>query len=101
MFTEKLIHGIEKFAPLAPWPINSGSRRKTMRAELTLRALARESNRYLLCRVVATATRKLHRPNTRVQETMNDALERLGGSSPTVVAAAVPEPALVQQRRAA
>ena len=71
-----------------------------MRAELTFKVLARESNRYLLCRMIATATRKLHRPNTRVQETMNDALARLGGSSPTGVAA-VPEPASVQQRRAA
>jgi hypothetical protein len=69
-----------------------------MRADLAFKALARESNRYLLCRVVATATRKLHRPNTRVQETMNDALERLSGSNPTVVAA-VPEP--VQLRCAA
>jgi hypothetical protein len=80
--------------------INGGSRRKTMRADLAFKALARESNRYLLCRVVATATRKLHRPNTRVQETMNDALERLSGSSPTVVAA-VPEPVSVQLRCAA
>ena len=71
-----------------------------MRAELTFKALARESNRFLLCRAVARATRKLHRPNTRVQETMNNAFERLGGSSQTV-AAAVPEPASVQQRRAA
>ncbi|MCU1226121.1 MAG: hypothetical protein JWQ42_4214 [Edaphobacter sp.] len=71
-----------------------------MRAELTFKTVARESNRFLLCRVVAKATRKLHRPNTRVQETMNDALERIGGSSQPV-AAVVPEPASVQQRRAA
>jgi hypothetical protein len=71
-----------------------------MRAELTFKALVHESNRYLLCRVAAMATRKLHRPNTRVQETMNDAFERLGSSSPTV-AVAVPAPTSVQQRRAA
>jgi hypothetical protein len=63
---------------------------ETMRAELTVKTLARESNRFLLCRVAAKATRKLHRPKTRVQETMNDAFERLGSSSPPVADAAVP-----------
>jgi hypothetical protein len=71
-----------------------------MRNELTFRALAREPNRFRLCMVLATATRKLHRPNTRVQETMNDALVRLSGPRPTVTAA-VGEPASTQKRRAA
>jgi hypothetical protein len=71
-----------------------------MRAELTFKALAREPNRFLLCLVVATATRKLHRPNTRVQETMNDAFVRLSVPRPTA-AAAVREPASAQKRRAA
>ena len=53
-----------------------------MRAELTFMALAHESNRYLLTRLIAKATRKLHRPNTRVQDTMNDAFERFGCSNP-------------------
>lgn len=53
-----------------------------MRAELTLIALAHESNRYLLARLIAKATRKLHRPNTRLQDTMNDALERFSCSKP-------------------
>ena len=51
-----------------------------MRAELTIVALAQEPNRYLLARLIAKATRKLHRPNTRVQDTMNDALEKFGCS---------------------
>lgn len=71
-----------------------------MRAELTFKALAQDSRRYLLCRMAASATRKLHRPNTRIQETMNDALEYLSSSKPTV-AAAVPDTASVQLRRAA
>ena len=53
-----------------------------MRADLTLMALARESNRYLLTRQIAKATRKLHRPNTRLQDTMNDAFEWFGCSKP-------------------
>ena len=53
-----------------------------MRADLTSMALAHESNRYLLTRLIAKATRKLHRPNTRLQDTMNDVFERLGCSKP-------------------
>jgi hypothetical protein len=53
-----------------------------MRADLTFMALAYESNRYLLARLIAKATRKLHRPNTRVQDTMNDVFERFGCSKP-------------------
>ena len=53
-----------------------------MRADLTFMALAHESNRYLLTRLIAKATRKLHRPNTRLQDTMNDVFERLGCSKP-------------------
>ena len=53
-----------------------------MRADLTSMALAHESNRYLLTRLIAKATRKLHRPNTRVQDTMNDVFEWFGCSKP-------------------
>jgi len=51
-----------------------------VRADLTLMALTRESNRYLLTRLIAKATRELHRPKTRLQDTMNDALERFSCS---------------------
>jgi hypothetical protein len=54
----------------------------TMHADLTFMALAHESNRYLLTRLIAKATRKLHRPNTRLQDTMNDVFERFGCSKP-------------------
>ena len=53
-----------------------------MRADLTLIALAVEPNRYLLTRLIAKATRKLHRSNTRLQDTMNDVFERFGCSKP-------------------
>jgi hypothetical protein len=65
-----------------------------MRAELTVLALAHEPNRYLLTRLVAKATRKLHRPNTRLQDTMNDALERLGRSKPKAATALRDGPAV-------
>ena len=56
-----------------------------MRAELTFMALTYESNRYLLTRLIAKATRKLHRPNTRLQDTMNDAFEWFGCSKARAV----------------
>jgi hypothetical protein len=46
-----------------------------MRSELVFKALEHESNRYQLVQQVAKGTRRLHRPNTRVQETMNIVLE--------------------------
>jgi hypothetical protein len=45
-----------------------------MRSELVFGAMTRVSNRYLLTKLAAKATRKLHRPNTRIQETTNDVL---------------------------
>jgi hypothetical protein len=53
-----------------------------MRADLAFMALAHESNRYLLTQMIAKATRKLHRPNTRLQDTMNDVFGRFGWSQP-------------------
>ena len=48
-----------------------------MRADLTSMALADESNRYQLIKSVAKVTRILHRPNTRVQDTTNEAFKWL------------------------
>ena len=71
-----------------------------MRADLTSMALAQEPNRYLLTRLIAKATRKLHRPNTRVQDTMNDAFKRFGCSKPRTDRRAA-EKASSSERRAA
>jgi len=48
-----------------------------MRSELIFQAIIHESNRYMLCRVTAKGTRALHKPNTRLQETTNEALRHL------------------------
>jgi hypothetical protein len=76
-----------------------------MRSELIFGALTHVSNRYQLCQLASKATRKLHKPNTRLQDTMNDVLVRFRDSSP---AAATPvvrqEPVSIPQhpqRRAA
>ena len=49
-----------------------------MRSELVYPAVRKVPNRYLLCQVASKATRKFHRPNTRVQDTMNQILAKFG-----------------------
>ena len=76
-----------------------------MRSELIFGALTHISNRYQLCQLASKATRKLHKPNTRLQDTTNDVLVRFHHASP--VAPGTPEATVVsqqvtqQQRRAA
>ena len=53
-----------------------------MRVDLTFMALTQEPNRYQLTKYIAKATRMLHRPNTRVQDTMNEAFKWLGCFKP-------------------
>ena len=73
-----------------------------MRSDLVFGALAHVSNRYQLCQLASKATRKLHKPNSRLQETTNEVLVRFRHTNPTSsapVKAAVEQP--VQARRAA
>jgi hypothetical protein len=71
-----------------------------MRSDLVFGALTHVRNRYELCQLASRATRRLHKPNTRVQETMNDVLVRFKEENPqpAPVAAEVPH---VTHRRAA
>ncbi len=75
-----------------------------MRSDLIYGALSHITNRYQLCQLASKATRKLHKPNTRLQDTTNDVLIRFHEASPmafgTLEAAPAPQPA-TQQRRAA
>ena len=54
----------------------------------------------MLCQLASKATRRFHRPNTRIQETMNEVLDRISESAPEEVAAEAPD-VPEQQRRAA
>jgi hypothetical protein len=54
----------------------------------------------MLSQLIAKATRKLHRPHTRVPDTMNDALA-LFGAAHTGAEAATLEPALAELRKVA
>ena len=72
-----------------------------MRSDLVYDALHTVRNRYLLCQVASKATRKFHRPTTRIQETTNNVLTHIASADRAPVmreyAAALAEP----QRRAA
>jgi hypothetical protein len=76
--------------------------RLAMRSDLVFGALSHVSNRYQLCQLASKATRKLHKPNTRLQDTTNEVLGRFqsanpGAAAPVEAAADQPEEA----RRAA
>lgn len=73
-----------------------------MRSDLIFGALTHVSNRYELCQLASKATRKLHKPNTRLQDTTNEVLDRFKDTLPMEVPA---EPAgqslAADQRKAA
>ena len=58
-----------------------------MRSELIFGAMTYISNRFLLTRLASKATRSLHKPNTRIQDTANEVFERFARANPL---AAVP-----------
>jgi hypothetical protein len=53
-----------------------------MRSKLVFGATTHVPNRFLLVRLASKATRALHRPNSRIQETMNDVLVRFSHANP-------------------
>lgn len=53
-----------------------------MRSDLIFGALTHVNNRYQLCQLASKATRKLHKPNTRLQDTTNEVLDRFKDSTP-------------------
>jgi hypothetical protein len=53
-----------------------------MRSELIFNATTYVSNRYLLVMLASKAARKLHRPNTRIEDTANDAFARFARAEP-------------------
>jgi predicted transcriptional regulator len=75
--------------------------RKTMRSDLIFGALTHVNNRYELCQLASKATRKLHKPNTRLQDTTNEVLDRFRDTIPMDDSDAVVEKVQLQERRAA
>jgi hypothetical protein len=65
-----------------------------MRSELVFRGMTYVSNRFLLTKVAAKATRTFHRPNTRIQDTTNEVLGRFRHANPLAGVSCIgsPEP---------
>jgi hypothetical protein len=73
-----------------------------MRSDLIFGALTHVTNRYELCQLASKATRKLHKPNTRLQDTTNEVLDRFKDTIPMDEPnEAVVEKVHVPERRAA
>jgi hypothetical protein len=72
-----------------------------MRSDLIFGALTHVSNRYQLCQLASKATRKLHKPNTRLQDTTNDVLDRFRETVPMNPEQAKGHNVELQERRAA
>jgi hypothetical protein len=71
-----------------------------MRSDKVFEALHTLQNRYMLCQIASKATRKFHKPNTRIQDTTNDVLNRISDNERANVMAD-PVNAKDAQRRAA
>ncbi len=71
-----------------------------MRSDLIFGALTHLENRYQLCQLASKATRKLHKPNTRLQDTTNDVLLRFHSDNPASESS-MEMPEIDEQRRAA
>ena len=81
-------------------PYLQGRGNTHMRSDRVFDALQTLRNRYMLCQLASKATRKFHRPSTRIQETMNGVLDRIAGAERQDVLSE-PENFAEAQRRAA
>jgi hypothetical protein len=77
-----------------------GQEEKYMRSQLVFEAVHTLRNRYTLCQLASKATRKFHKPSTRIQDTTNEVLNHIAESDRQEV---IQEPEIVAeaQRRAA
>jgi len=71
-----------------------------MRSDRVFDALHTLRNRYMLCQLASKATRKFHRPKTRIQETMNDVFDKIADAERHDILSE-PENFAEAQRRAA
>jgi len=57
-----------------------------MRYELIIGAKKYVSNKFLLIRLASKATRKFHKPNSRIEDTVNDVFHRFSCAEPLACA---------------
>jgi hypothetical protein len=72
-----------------------------MRSDIVFGALAQVTNRYTLCQLASKATRKLHKPTTRIEDTTNEVFVRFHHESPAASAAVTPQATQIQEQRRA
>jgi hypothetical protein len=53
-----------------------------MRSDLVFGAMTYVSNRFLLTRLASKAARTFHRPNTRIEDTVNEVFEHFTRANP-------------------
>lgn len=71
-----------------------------MRSELVFGAMAHIPNRFLLTKLASKATRKFHKPNTRIQDTTNDVFVRFSCANPIATVHYLPQRTAIPLRRA-
>jgi hypothetical protein len=71
-----------------------------MRSDLVFGAMAYVPNRFLLTKLASKATRKLHKPGARIQDTANDVLARFRRANPMAVRQFAVRKEIEQLRRA-
>jgi hypothetical protein len=91
--------GVPTMGPSPKFTMTEGER-QTMRSDRVFDALHTLRNRYMLCQLASKATRKFHRPNTRIQETMNDVFDKIADAERHDILSE-PENFAEAQRRAA
>jgi hypothetical protein len=72
-----------------------------MPSDIVFGALAQVTNRYTLCQLASKATRKLHKPTTRIEDTTNEVFARFHHESPAAASAVTPEASQIQEQRRA
>jgi hypothetical protein len=91
--------GVPTMGPSPKFTMTEGERHN-MRSDRVFDALHTLRNRYMLCQLASKATRKFHRPNTRIQETMNDVFDKIADAERHDILSE-PENFAEAQRRAA
>ena len=71
-----------------------------MRSDLIFCAMAHVSNRFLFTKLASKATRKFHRPNTRIQDTTNDVFVHFSRANPIAIVRYMSQLAAIPLRRA-
>jgi ABC-type sulfate transport system substrate-binding protein len=72
-----------------------------MRSKLIFPAVKTVQNRFTLCQLAAKATRRFHTPSKRIQETMNEILEKVGTAPEPGQVMGSPEVLALAHKRAA